>query len=149
MNNTIPSTFVSPARTKTPVRRFGRLGSLVLGSLFVFAVLLQVFLAGGGIFASASSFWPVHAAFGMGISLLPLAFLALAWLGHLGRRTLWLSALAFVLVVLQAFLITLPGTLGVPILSALHPVNALLIFGLALWLVQRAWQGIRDDRQTA
>lgn len=149
MNNTIPSTFVSPTRTKTPVRRFARLGSLVLGSLFVLAILLQVFLAGGGIFASASSFWPMHAAFGMGISLLPIAFLVLAWLGHLGRRTLWLSGLVFVLAVLQTFLITLPGTLGVPLLSTLHPVNVLLIFALALWLAQRAWQGVRSDRQTA
>lgn len=149
MNNTIQSTLVSPTRTKTPSRRFAQRGSLVLGSLFVLAILLQVFLAGGGIFASASSFWPMHAAFGMGISLLPIAFLALAWIGHMGRRTLWLSGLAFVLVVLQAFLITLPGTLGVPILSALHPVNALVIFGLALWMAQRAWQVVRSDRQAA
>jgi hypothetical protein len=149
MNNTIPSTLVSPSRTKTSVRRFGRLGSLVLGSLFVLALLLQVFLAGGGIFASASSFWPMHAAFGMGISLLPLAFLVLAWLGHLGQRSLWLSGLAFVLVALQAFLITLPGTLGAPLLAALHPVNALIIFGLALWLTQHAWQAVRSDGQTA
>ncbi len=148
MNNTIPSSLVSPSRTKTSVRRFARLGALVLGSLFVLTILLQVFLAGSGIFASAS-WWPMHAAFGMGISLLPIVFLALAWLGQLGRRALWLSGLAFVLVALQSFLITLPGTLGVPILAALHPVNALVIFGLALWLTRRAWQGVRDDRQTA
>ena len=91
----------------------------------------------------------MHAAFGMWIGLLPFAFLPLAWLGQLGRRSLWLSGLAFVLVELQAVLITLPGTLGVQVLSALHPVNALVIFGLALWLVQGAWQGVRSARQTA
>jgi hypothetical protein len=90
----------------------------------------------------------MHEAFGMGMSLLPLAFLLLAWIGQLGRRSLWLSGLAFVLVVLQTFLITLPGTLGVPLLSALHPVNALVIFGLALWLLQSAWQAVRSDRQS-
>lgn len=148
MNNTIPSSLVSPSRTKALVRRVGRLGSLVLGSLFTLAILLQVFLAGGGMFDSPS-WWSMHVAFGMGISLLPVAFLVLAWLGQLGRRSLWLSGLAFVLVVLQMYLITLAGTLGVPILSALHLVNALVIFGLAVWLAQRAWQEVRSDRQTA
>ncbi|HEV7236841.1 MAG TPA: DUF6220 domain-containing protein [Ktedonobacteraceae bacterium] len=147
MNTTIASSRVSTSSTKTPVRRFAQRGSLVLGSLFVLGVLLQVFLAGGGIFASPS-WWGMHEAFGMGMSLLPLAFLLLAWIGQLGRRSLWLSGLAFVLVVLQTFLITLPGTLGVPLLSALHPVNALVIFGLALWLLQSAWQAVRSDRQS-
>lgn len=144
MNDTIQSTHVSKTDTKSGVRQFGRIGSLVLGSLFVLSILLQVFLAGGGIFASAS-WWPMHATFGMSISLLPLAFLLLAWLGRLGARTLWLSGLAFVLVVIQTFLISL----GVPMLAALHPVNALVIFGLALWLTYRAWQGVSSDRLAA
>jgi hypothetical protein len=38
---------------------------------------------------------------------------------------------------------------GAPLLSALHPVNALVIFGLALWLTWQAWQGVRNDRQAA
>lgn len=149
MNKTVTSPLVSTSSTRTAFRQFGRIGSLVLGSLFVLSILLQVFLAGGGIFASASSFWPVHEVFGMSISLLPVAFLILAWIGRLGRRTLWLSGLAFVLVALQSFLVTLPDTLGVPLLSALHPVNALIIFGLALWLAQQAWQAVRSDRQAA
>lgn len=144
MNDTIQSTHVSKTDTKSGVRQFGRIGSLVLGSLFVLSILLQVFLAGGGIFASAS-WWPMHVTFGMSISLLPLAFLLLAWLGRLGARTLWLSGLAFVLVVIQTFLISL----GVPMLAALHPVNALVIFGLALWLTYRAWQGVSSDRLAA
>ncbi|MGI9059399.1 MAG: DUF6220 domain-containing protein [Ktedonobacteraceae bacterium] len=145
--NTVPSSLFSTSSTKTPVRRFARIGTLVLGSLFVLSILLQVFLAGGGVFVSAS-WWPMHETFGMGMSLLPLAFLLLAWIGQLGRQSLWLSGLAFVLVVLQTFLITLPGTLGVPLLAALHVVNALVIFGLAVWLTQSAWQGVRSDRRT-
>jgi hypothetical protein len=148
MNDTIQSTHVSTAGAKSSARKFGRIGSLVLGSLFVLSILLQVFLAGGGIFGSAS-WWPVHVAFGMGITLLPLAFLLLAWLGRLGPRTLWLSGLAFVLVIIQTFLVSLPASLGVPILSSLHPVNALVIFGLALWLTARAWQSVRENRLAA
>ena len=137
----------STASAKTGFRHYARLGSFAVGSLFVLAILFQVFMAGSGIFAS-SSWWPMHEIFGQAISVLPLLFLILAWIGQLGRRSLWLSGLALVLVVLQSFLVTLPGTLGVPLLSALHPVNALVIFALALWLTLRAWQGVRGDRQT-
>lgn len=145
--NTVRTSLSSTVSANTGVRRFARSGSFVLGSLFVLAVLLQVFLAGGGIFAS-SSWWPMHEVLGMAIGVLPLLFLVLAWIGQLGRRSLWLSGLALVLVVLQSFLVTLPGTLGVPLLAALHLVNALVIFALALWLTLRAWQGVRGDRQT-
>jgi hypothetical protein len=91
----------------------------------------------------------MHIIFGMGIILLPVAFLILAWIGRLGRRSLWLSGLAILLAAIQSVLVTLPATLGVPGLSALHPVNAMVIFGLALWLAQKAWQGVRIDKQTA
>src|SRR5262252_1675142 len=137
MNNTVQSTPVSTSNTKTTLCRFGRMGSLVVSSLFVLSIVLQVFLAGGGIFA-ASTWWPIHIIFGMTIILFPVAFLALAWMGQLGRHSLWLSGLAIVLVAIQSVLVTLPATLGVPGLSALHPVNALVIFGLALWLAQEA-----------
>ena len=144
MNDTIQSTHVSTAGTQSGVRRFGSTGSLVVGSLFILSILLQVFLAGSGIFAY-SSWWPMHETFGMSISLLPLAFLLLAWLGRLGARALWLSGLALVLVIIQMFLISS----GVSLLAALHPVNALVIFGLALWLTWWAWRSVRDDRQAA
>ena len=148
MNNTVQSTLVSTSNTKTTLRRFGRIGSLVVGSLFVLSILLQVFLAGGGIFTSAT-WWPMHTVFGMTIILLPVVFLILAWIGRLGRTSLWLSGLAILLVAIQSVLVTLPATLGVPGLSALHPVNALIIFGISLWLAQEAWQGVRGDRLPA
>jgi hypothetical protein len=117
----------------------------VLSTLFALGVLLQVFLAGAGIFAS-SSWWALHETVGMSLGLFPLAFLLLAWIGQLGRWSLWLGGLAFGLVALQVVLITVPDTLGLPILSALHPVNALVIFGLAVSMIQRAWQDVRSDR---
>lgn len=142
--NTVPPSLDQTSQ----LHRVGRYGALVIACLFVLCVLLQVFLAGGGIFA-APAWWPMHKAFGMMISLLPLALLLLAWPGKLGRRALWFSALAFVLIGLQPVFITLPGKLDLPVLSALHPVNALIIFGLAVWLMQRAWQGVRGIRLAA
>jgi Family of unknown function (DUF6220) len=146
--HTVPSSLSCPSSTRITIRRFARVGALVTSSLFALGVLLQVFLAGAGIFVS-SSWWALHATLGMSLGLFPLAFLLLARIGHLGRWSLWLGGLVFGLVALQVVLITIPDTLGLPILSALHPVNALVIFGLAVSLIQRAWQGVRSDRETA
>ena len=82
------------------------------------------------------------------LGLFPIAFLLLAWIGHLGRWSFWLGSLILILIVLQVFLITIPRRIGLPILSALHLVNAPLIFGLAVCLVQRAWHSVHSDRQT-
>jgi hypothetical protein len=146
--NTVPSSLSSPSSARITIRRFARLGALVLSTLFALGVLLQVFLAGAGIFAS-SSWWALHETTDMSLGLFPLAFLLLAWIGQLGPRALWVAGLLFGLVALQVVLITVPDTLGLPMLSALHPVNALVIFGLALFLVRSAWQGVRSDRQAA
>jgi hypothetical protein len=110
-------------------------------------ILLEVFLAGGGIFAS-SSWWPLHIILGLVLTLFPIAFLLLAWMGQLGRGSYWVGSLTFLLIVLQAFLIEIPRRTGLPILSALHPVNALVIFGLTVFLIQRAWHSVRSDKQT-
>ncbi|HEU5382985.1 MAG TPA: hypothetical protein VFV38_46860 [Ktedonobacteraceae bacterium] len=37
----------------------------------------------------------------------------------------------------------------IPWIFALHLVNALIIFGLAVWLMQRAWQGVRGTSLAA
>jgi Family of unknown function (DUF6220) len=143
--NTVLSPLSSPSNTRSTIRRFGRRGALVISSLLALGVLLQVFLAGGGIFVS-SSWWPLHATIGIVLGLFPIAFLLLAWVGQLGRWSFWLGGLILLLIVLQVVLITVPRRIGLPILSALHLVNALVIFGLAVFLVQRAWHSVRSDR---
>ena len=144
---TVPSPLISPSQTRSTIRRFGRRGALVLSFLLVLGILLEVFLAGGGIFAS-SSWWPLHIILGLVLTLFPIAFLLLAWMGHCGRWSYWVGGLTFLLIVLQSFLVEIPRRTGLPILSALHPVNALVIFGLAVFLVQRAWYSVSSARQT-
>jgi hypothetical protein len=143
--NTVQSPPSSSSQASSPLRRFGRRGALVLSSLLALGVLLEVFLAGGGIFTS-SSWWPLHIILGLVLTLFPMAFLLLAWMGHLGRWSYRGGGLTLLLIILQSFLVEIPRRIGLPILSALHPVNALVIFGLAVFLVQRAWHSVRSDR---
>ena len=51
---TVSSQLSSSSQTRSSIRCFGRRGALVFGSLLALGILLEVFLAGGGIFASSS-----------------------------------------------------------------------------------------------
>jgi hypothetical protein len=54
-----------------------------------------------------------------------------------------LGLLFFLLVLLQyGFLYAMPA-LGLPTLRPLHAVNALAMFWLAVYLVQRSWRALR------
>jgi mercuric ion transport protein len=125
-------------------RRFAQMGYLVVASLFVLCVLLQVFLAGVSIFVS-SSWWEVHKRFGESFGYLTILLLLLAIVGRAKRSVIWLTVLLVVLYGLQYTFIELPGRLGVPLLSALHPVNALIIFWLAVTLGRSVWQRLRNS----
>ena len=96
--------------------------------LFLACVVVQVFLAGLGVFAGAQNF-ALHRDFGYLFGLLTLVLLFLALGGRLGRRWVGLSALLLVLFALQSVFVALRG--AAPVLAALHPVNALVIFYVA------------------
>jgi hypothetical protein len=107
--------------------------------LFPACVVVQVFLAGLAIMVSGS-FIGAHKSFGYVIIWFPLILLLLALVGRLPRSISGLTALLAVLAFLQPLLIKVPNALGLPILSALHPVNALVVFTLPLFLSYRVWQ---------
>jgi hypothetical protein len=106
------------------------------------AVLVQFLFAGLGIFFDPQflAFW--HAAVGAGvIGGLSLVLVPIGLLGRVSGRTLWLTASVLGLVVLQSLLLTPfhAGASGaVRAVSALHVVNALLIFWVVYQLVIRA-----------
>ncbi len=136
----IPS--VPPVVTSFPQQHTSvpRRGPLViyatLAVVFLLCVVVQVFLAGAGIFASAS--WlSSHAMLGHGLPLIPLLMVILGLVGRLPRTINWLTALLLVLVFIQPWFIDLSEGLGIPLLAALHPVNALAIFALPLYLLYR------------
>ena len=122
-------------RTRAP-RRVPLVIYTALAVVFLLSVVVQVFLAGAGIFASAS--WlGSHGIFGHVLPVIPLLMVILGLVGRLPRPINWLTVLLLVLVYIQPWFIYLSRSAGIPLLGALHPVNALTIFALSLYLLYR------------
>ena len=119
-----------------------RLAFIGVAWLFLACVVMQVFLAGLGVFAGAQNF-SLHREFGYVFGWLTLVLLLLALAGRLGRRWIGLSALILVLFAFQSVFVALRDVM--PALAALHPVNALAIFGVALHIARRS-RVLADDR---
>jgi len=103
-----------------------------LAWLLVAAVLVQVLLAGLAIFGATESF-ALHDGFGSTVvGLLALAVLLAAVAGGLGRTAVGLSLLLLVLYVVQAALPQARDSL--PLLAALHPLNAFALLALGVRL---------------
>lgn len=112
--------FAAPTHlaVKSGARVYRLLARVLLGALAV-----QLFFAGLGVF-SITSFTP-HAILGTVIVLASFAMPIVAWRGHLGSAILRRSWLLVALMLIQGLLID-AGHL-VPVVSALHPVNAMLL----------------------
>jgi hypothetical protein len=108
-----------------------------LALLFVAGAMLQFFLAGLGVFGVAS--FDPHKTVGklLGLASLILLVLAaiLALTGGLSRGRVGLAALLFALMVLQWSLVE-AFSVSAPVLAALHPVNGLLVLGVAFALAR-------------
>lgn len=109
-----------------------RLAFAVVAWLFVVGVVIQVFLAGAGLFKLMD--FTTHAGLGWTIAVVPLVMLVLALVAHVDRRTGLLSIALAVVTAIQPELAAARNEN--PVLAAFHPVNALLIFWLA-WTVAR------------
>ena len=106
----------------------------------VAATVLQFFLAGLGIFVSASLFFWHTTVNPFLVGVLPLVLAGVGWYAGVDRRTLLLTVSMFGLVVLQSLLLfPFHLALDAPFraISALHAVNALVIFWVALNLLDR------------
>jgi hypothetical protein len=122
-----------------------------LAALFLLGVLAQVFLAGAAIFDTAS--WVTwHNTLGHllvhPLPLIPLLLLILSFVGRLPRADKWLSVLLLALAMLQPMLIYVGRGASLPLLAALHPANALLIFVLPILLIARVRRSIRASSTT-
>jgi len=117
-------------------QRIVRIAFALVAWLFLIAIVIQVFLAGVGFFVSGIDTFSYHRTLGWYLHGGPLPVLLLAWAARAGRTTIWLSVALFVLVAIQPFL---PGMRqDLPFVAALHPVNAVLIFWLAITIARRA-----------
>lgn len=139
----VPPVVTSPPQqhTRAP-RRVPLVIYTALAVVFLLSVVVQVFLAGAGIFAYAS--WlSNHGILGHILPVIPLFMVILGLVGRLPRTINWLTVLLLVLVYIQPWFIYLGRGVGTPLLAALHPVNALAIFALALYLLYRTVQILR------
>ena len=102
--------------------------------LFVAGVVFQVFLAGMFLFAGGER--TTHIDFGYTLELVPVLALLLVWPARAGRRLGWMSAALVVVVIVQVSLPYFKAEL--PIVAALHPVNALLVLWLSVRVAQEA-----------
>jgi hypothetical protein len=111
--------------------------------VFLGGVILQVFLAGLGAFKVTD--WTSHAGFGWLLGSLPLfVLLPLSLVAGLTTRTRWLTVALVVSAALQPELAH--ARAEAPVVAAIHPVNAVLLFWLA-WSVARA--ALRDPPRAA
>jgi Family of unknown function (DUF6220) len=102
--------------------------------LFVAGVVFQVFLAGMFLFAGGDR--DTHIEFGFLLPLVPMIALLLMWPAHVGRRLGWMTVALVVVTIVQTML---PGLkTDLPIVAALHPVNALLVLWLGVRVAQEA-----------
>ena len=112
-----------------------RMAYLVAAWLFVVAVISQVFLAGLSLFASAAN-WGAHKEFGYSLGFLALLLVVLAFLGRIPRAIGRWLALLLVVYTIQTILPNLRRDM--PWVAALHPLNALAVFWIALTHARRA-----------
>lgn len=129
------------------MRRGARIAFAFFAWLFLVGVVVQVFFAGIGLFARGIDPFALHVQLGWLLHIAPLPVLLLAWAAGAGRTTIWLSVALLVLVGFQPFLPAMRTDL--PLVAALHPVNALAIFGLAAIVARRSWALARQPTPVA
>jgi hypothetical protein len=113
-----------------------RRAHLVVAGAFVAGLVIQVFLAGRGVFESSERFKD-HAGWGYTIGLLPILLLILAAAGRLGRRQVTYAAAMFGMFILQSVLVAMRDSQ--PTIAALHPVNGFAILLVAIVSARQAW----------
>jgi hypothetical protein len=118
-------------------RRVARPIHLVIACLLVIGLLVQVFLAGMGVFDSSTAF-TTHRDFGYTLTLLPVVLIVTSLVGGFGRWEAIAAAVMFGQFILQSILVLQRDE--IPAIAALHPVNGFLILLIAVWLAREAWR---------
>jgi hypothetical protein len=119
------------------MRAFARQSLPFVAALFVACTVLQVFLAGLGVFDGPARFID-HRMWGYMFGWLTLALLVLALVARAGRRLVSLTVVLLVLFALQSVFVALRA--DQPAIAALHPLNGFLILGAAVVLTREAWR---------
>ena len=130
---------VAPARTAAEGVPLVQWIRLVVVGLFVLGLFVQFYLAGRGAFGASS--YSAHRTFGDVLHLVTPLILLLTLL-HRRTRNRVDVVLAIALIVLFEVQLAL-ADLKHPSVGAFHPVNGLLILGVAVWLFRRDLRAVR------
>jgi hypothetical protein len=114
---------------------------LALVWLYVAGILVQVFLAGIGLFGVARDFQP-HIGLGWLLHLVPILLLIAAAVAQVGSRLIWWNVALLVVQFVQPLLALARN--DSPVVAAFHPVLALIVFWLAFTIGLKAWQLVRE-----
>jgi len=124
-------------------RRWAQTLYLVLACLILLGIFLQGFLIGAFLFGGAIWRKDAHGIAGLALLVLSLLLALTGLLAQVPGRTKVWGFLLFVLMIIQ---FVLPSTSGsIPLLAALHPANAMILFGLNLFLIVRIRQLMRAN----
>ena len=115
----------------------------VAASILVLGLVLQVFLAGLGVFDDPT-FFLTHRDTGYTLEGLAFFVIVFAAIARAGRAQIGVAALIFGLFLLQSVFVAM--RVSSPAVAALHPVNGFLILLLAIVLARRAWAFARATR---
>lgn len=115
------------------MRPIARTVHTVVAWVFVAALVIQVWLAGRGVFESPSVF-ATHRDVGYTLSIFTILLFVLGLVGGMGRRVAILAAAIFVLFIMQSVFVVMRDS--TPAVAALHPVNGFLILFLAIVLAR-------------
>lgn len=122
----------APAMIRSTARRILPFAA----AAFVACAILQVFLAGLGVFDDPRAF-VTHRDFGSTFGWLTLVVLVLALIGRSSRGTTGMCVLILVLFSFQSIFVALRADL--PAVAALHPLNGFCILAVGSIVTRRAW----------
>lgn len=115
---------------------------------WVLAIVVQVFLAGMAIInLGGSGDFSTHINVGYDIGFIQLVVLILAIVAKLPRRDIGIAAGILVLYVVQTLLPLFRSSS--PLIAAVHPLNAMILFTLSVWYARHAWQAASSARATS
>jgi hypothetical protein len=124
--------------------RYAYIGSLVL---FLAGLVFQVYLVGQSLFVDPRD-WSAHSSWGWTVAHgLPLLILISAAFSRLGRRRWYVLATLLISAGIHPFLAG--ARESNPSVAVLHPINAVLMVALTVWLLQDAWRLARVQETAA
>lgn len=126
--------------------RPARIAFVAVAWLFVACVVIQIYLAGLGVFDRPAQFL-THRDFGYLFGVLTLVMLGLSAVGRMPRTLIGGSALLLLLFALQSVFIVFRAS--APGVAALHPLNGFVIMLVALAVAWSAWGYVRSPAAEA